>query len=360
MSTIFILKIRYSLYISAFSVLAKTSAKNRNLLRMSEITIQDGVCELSSTSMQKRAICPYCQNCSSNVIGHVYLPLFFRLPVGKVRFDDGLSNDILLLRCKSCGLLYKDLIPSRKTLVQMCNDGEENRQTIWEYKSGNKYIIQRVQVVKKISRGKERHILDIGCHTGLFLRLAREAGFKTSGLDPSDVACAEHSNFVSMSFYPGFLEDTQIPKNSFDFITAWDVFEHFHDVKAALQRIYQSLKLGGYLLLETGDVSSFPARLRSANNWWYVSLLEHFNFFKPSSIGYILSDMNFRITTIDKVYHKSLDRMSITRASKALPVSLMFYISPELYRYLSKLKGASGQAARLPWKDHIFVIAQKC
>lgn len=184
-------------------------------------------------------------------------------------------------------------------------------------------------------------------------------GFETSGLDCSDVAYAEYRNFVNRYYYRGFLEDVQLPPNTFDIITAWDVFEHFYDLGTALRKIYCSLRLGGYLFLETGNVSSFPAKLRSPNNWWYVSGLAHFNFFDTFSIRYILNNMNFKIITIDKVYHKSIHAIEPIRISIVVLKSLMFCISPKVYRYLSKLKGTSGKPVRLPWKDHIFIIAKK-
>lgn len=321
---------------------------------MVEITTKDQFCELTSNEFERRETCAYCHDCSSNVIGQIYLPNFFVFPIGKVKLNQ-LSSNIYLLKCRNCGLSYKDFVISKETQVQIYRGSKE----YYNYLSTNRYILQNLQIIKKMSRGKKQHILDIGCHTGLFLRLAQEAGFKTSGIDYSDTAYAEHRDFIDMDYYKGFLEDIQLPANNFDIITAWDVFEHFYDVRVALQKIYYSLKPGGYLLLETGNVSSFPANLGSVNNWWYVSGLAHFNFFDASSIRYILNDMNFRIIIIDRVYHKSIDGMGATQISKELFKSLVFYISPTVYRYLSKLKGTSGEAARLPWKDHIFVVAQK-
>jgi 2-polyprenyl-3-methyl-5-hydroxy-6-metoxy-1,4-benzoquinol methylase len=308
--------------------------------------------------LKKRVKCPYCRSCLFDVIGQIYLPNFFPCAAGRVKLENGLSDEIKLLKCQSCGLLYKNLILSKNELRQMF-DKENCRQAVWEYEPDNKHILRQIQIMKEISRRGKEHVLDIGCHTGLFLRSAQEAGFKTSGLDFSDRAYAEHGRFVNAHYYMGFIEEVQLPANSFDIVTAWDVFEHFYDVRVALQKIHYSLRQGGYLLIETGNVCSFPAMLRGPNNYWYVSILEHFNFFQASSIRYILNDMNFRIKTIDKTYHKSIDKMSAVQVSKSLLKSLVFYISPEFYRCLSKLNGTSGEAARLPWKDHIFVIAQK-
>jgi len=311
--------------------------------------------ELSLNAFEKRKDCPYCHNCSSDVIGQIYLPNFFAYPVEKVKLNNQLSNNIHLLKCQNCGLLYKDLIISRETLIQIYKGSKER----YKYKSDNRYILQKLQIMKKISRREKQHILDIGCHTGLFLMRAQEMGFETSGIDFSDVAYDECKNFVNRYYYKGFLEDVHFPTNTFDIVTAWDVFEHFYDLGTTLQKIYYSLKSKGYLFLETGNVTSFPAKLKSPNNWWYVSALAHFNFFNSFSARYILNNMNFRIITIDRVFHKSIDEIGPIQISKSLLKSLLFYISPKAYRYLSKIKGTSGEAAKLPWKDHIFIIAQK-
>lgn len=293
------------------------------------------------------------------VIRQVYVPGFFHSPAGRIKLDKVLSANIKLLKCQSCGLLYKDLVPSRETIIRAYTVfGQDDNRTKWRDKSSSKQLMHRIQIVKRISK-EQQHILDVGCGTGLFLRLAQQAGFRTSGLDPSHAVYAKHRDFVNASYYLGFLEDVPIPASTFDLITAWDVFEHFYDVSTALRKIYRGLKPGGYLLLETGNVSSFPAKLRLANNWWYISLLEHFNFFDESSIRYILNDMGFRVKMVMRTYHKSLDTLSTSRMFVILLKSLVFYVSPPLYRYLAILMGGSGGAAKLPWKDHILVVAHK-
>ncbi len=322
---------------------------------MVKIMTKDQFYELSSNAFEKRETCPYCHDCSfSVIIGQIYFPIFFGFPIGKVKINNELFDNTHLLKCQNCGLLYKDLVISKETQVQIYRDSKER----YKYKPCNRYILQKLQIIKKMSKGKKQHILDIGCHTGHFLKLAQVAGFKTSGCDYSDIAYAEHRDFIDMDYYKGFIEDIELLANKFDIITAWDVFEHFYDVRVALQKIYYSLRLGGYLFLETGNVSSFPANLCSVNNWWYVSSLAHFNFFDVSSITYMLNNMNFRIITIDRVYHKSIDGQGAVQISKRLLKSILF-ISPKAYRYLTNLKGKSGEAASLPWKDHIFVVAQK-
>lgn len=86
---------------------------------MVEIMAKGQSYELSSNAFEKRKNCPYCHDCSSDVIGQVYTPAFFEYPVGKIKINNQLSNDIYLLKCQNCGLLYKNLIVSREALSQV-------------------------------------------------------------------------------------------------------------------------------------------------------------------------------------------------------------------------------------------------
>jgi len=66
----------------------------------------------------------------------------------------------------------------------------------------DRYISRRIDIVRKILIGelmrinkgesrKQPKILDIGCGSGQFLRLAEELGFECYGIDVSEAAIAE-------------------------------------------------------------------------------------------------------------------------------------------------------------------------
>ena len=311
---------------------------------------------LCFNNFEKRNNCPCCYGGLYQIIGPVYIPAYYEYPVGKVNVDKEIANSLYLQKCKDCGLLYKSHTLTREALFKVY----EGSEVKLNYKSDNKHILQKFDIIKKIVSTQERHILDIGCHTGNFLKMAEEEGFKTSGLECSGVISPEYNDFINEDYYEGFLEDIELPPNTFDVITAWDVFEHLYDVGKGLRSIHNSLKPGGYLFIETGSASSVPAKLKKPNNWWYVSGLGHFNFFDTASIKSVLERMDFKLISIDKVCHKYIGELSHIQVFKAIVRSLSFYCLPvKMYRYLSRVKDASEKAARMPWKDHIFVTAQK-
>ncbi|MCK5472415.1 MAG: class I SAM-dependent methyltransferase [Planctomycetes bacterium] len=310
--------------------------------------------ELSQSAFKQRPDCAYC-HIPGDKIGPIYQPNFFTFPVGKVSVEKDLYNNINLRKCKQCGLLYKDAVVMVEVQAQIYKESNHR----YNYKATNKYITRKVEIIRQMCKKENSHLLDIGCHTGDFLKLARAAGFKTSGADYSDTAYLGHEAVVSESFYKGLIEEVQFPDNCFDFITAWDVFEHLYDVSNALKKIYTALKPGGYLFIETGDVSSFGARLRSPNNWWYVCGLGHFNFFDIGCIRRILGDAGFDGITAERVRHKSIGDLNLLEYGQQLCKSMAFSVSPKAYKYIMGLMSKSGGGTAFPCKDHIFVIAQK-
>ncbi len=324
---------------------------------MSKQPVHEHFYELQATAFEQRPNCAYC-HLTGEILGQIYLPNFLQYPVGKVTTEKSLCNKFKLRKCRQCGLLYKDPAISREAQVQIYKQSNN----LYNYTSSNKYILRRLKIIREMVREENPHLLDIGCHRGDFLKLVRSVGFRTSGIDYSDSAYANHKTFIDMNFYKDFIEDVRFPTSAFDVITAWDVFEHFYDVKIALKKVHNALKPGGYLFLETGNASSFPAklaRLRSVNYWGYASGLTHLNFFDISSIKYVLDNMGFGVVAVKKVYHKGIGNLNMIQFLRQLLTGSLFYISPKAYRYIANLMDKSDGGISFPWKDHIFVIARK-
>jgi SAM-dependent methyltransferase len=81
---------------------------------------------------------------------------------------------------------------------------------------------------------------------------------------------------------------------SFDAITAWDVLEHLSRPREALREIHRALKPGGRLVLTTGDVGSWLARV-SGPKWHLYTLPEHLYFFSRRSLEILLGSEGFEV-----------------------------------------------------------------
>ncbi len=95
------------------------------------------------------------------------------------------------------------------------------------------------------------HHLDFGCGAGTASLFFNALGWQTSLTDVSETAM----NFVRWRFEQRGLqsafhnfETDQLPPNTYDLITAFDVMVCVQDIPTVLHRLHQSLKPGGYLI----------------------------------------------------------------------------------------------------------------
>jgi SAM-dependent methyltransferase len=122
--------------------------------------------------------------------------------------------------------------------------------------------------------------LDYGGGNGLLSTLLRESKWNSRSYDP----------FVD--------RDTKIEQlGKFDFITAYEVFEHSSDIQKLMSDLRLLLSPGGFVLFSTllsdGNVSAS----RRLNNWWYASPRNgHISLFSGKSLARLAknSGWNFR------------------------------------------------------------------
>lgn len=151
----------------------------------------------------------------------------------------------------------------------------------------------------------------------------------------------------------GTLEQQDIPANSFDAVTAWDVIEHLPNPELTLRHITTLLKPGGVLAINTPHGGSMLTRLLKTH-WHLVVPPEHVHFFNPHNLERLLSPMGLNV-----LMHKKIGKKF------TLPYILQMLGSwwkiPALMR-LSECAQASPLkhiAVPINLRDNFFLIAQK-
>lgn len=91
-------------------------------------------------------------------------------------------------------------------------------------------------------------ILDIGCSEGLSFNFLSKYGFVV-GLDPSLQEDKKLNLPNNTQIIKSTLEMVELPKNSFDFITMFDVLEHLDDDRTSLCKAITFLKPGGKIIV---------------------------------------------------------------------------------------------------------------
>ncbi len=204
---------------------------------------------------------------------------------------DGLSYN--LYKCLNCGLGFISPLPSKQELTKFYH--------AQYYQGGNKLgynapyetleqglkktyegIIQKVQSLS----GKKTFplVLDVGCAYGYFLDCAKRCMNSSVriGIDISDAA-EKSITAKGHSFIKGGFEEAKIPNIAFDLIFMGDVFEHFLNPIAIMQRLDQFIKPGGIAVITTVDFSSLAAKILG-KRWRLMTPPEHLFFWTPTSL----------------------------------------------------------------------------
>ena len=158
-----------------------------------------------------------------------------------------------------------------------------------------RHTAQRFLALVQEFRPPPARLLDVGCATGLFIRETHQAGYQVTGLEASEwaVARARERCGRAATIVSGFLEKTDLPPQSLDVITAWDVLEHVSRPTEIAQRLRGWLADDGWLFLNVPDIESRIARLMGKR--WVLLLREHLWYYSPATMSALLGRAGFEL-----------------------------------------------------------------
>jgi SAM-dependent methyltransferase len=144
------------------------------------------------------------------------------------------------------------------------------------------------EIEKHVTPGR---ILDLGCWVGFMLAAARDRGWETLGVEPSDFASHYAREELGLDVLQADLLSADLEPASFDAIILGDVIEHLTDPLDALRHIATLLAPGGVLYMALPDSGSRLARLMGAR-WWSV-IPTHIQYFSRESMRILLGRAGF-------------------------------------------------------------------
>lgn len=199
-----------------------------------------------------------------------------------------------IVRCDSCGLVYANPRPTDELLDALYADVEDD---VYLREEEARVATFRHSLLGVRERAPSGRLIDIGCHVGTFLLLARDSGYEVAGVEPSLWAARYAREVRGLDVRPCGLEEAGFEPESFDVATLWDVVEHFADPKLELQRIHGVLKPGGLFALTTMNVDSWLPKLLRGRWPWYM--LMHQYYFTPQTISRMLEETGFKVLAVE-------------------------------------------------------------
>jgi dolichol-phosphate mannosyltransferase len=204
-----------------------------------------------------------------------------------------------ILRCLRCGLVFMRPSMSNEELVGEYA-GAVDAVYLEHILARQTTFRRNLEQVRKHLRSVDR-ILEIGSYCGAFLKVARDAGFDVTGVEPSRWAAAESRGITTAPVITGTVDDLPTNQRAFDVVVAWDVLEHFANPVEELRKINELLPDGGTLLFSTLMIDNWFPRLAGEHWPWLMDM--HLFYFTESTIRQVLRETGFELVDEGKYTH---------------------------------------------------------
>ncbi|GEM_PF-705434 len=309
----------------------------------------------ASTSVKPDPSCPVCGSGRFRRIAPVRTT--YRRAVLGAAWDAG--EEYSVCSCEGCGHLAIRPVPSPEFLdlfyrsyMDAASRGFYRAHFEDEREDGPHVVRARARATALARRSRGGRLLDVGCGPGVFLRVARQAGFEVFGVEPhAETADMAHRRTgARMCVAP--IERADWEDASLDVVTMWDVLEHLRDPRDAVARASRWVRPGGWLGLETPDAGSLLHRLARASfratggrvtKPMSIYDVHHLHYFDGKGLRRLLAEHGF---TVDGVWRES--------------TALDQYADPPYGRGVQLgLKGVFLLADLLGWQNKQIVIARR-
>lgn len=233
---------------------------------------------------------------------------------GGTAHHGGQGERVEIVRCAECTHLYPHPMPfPRGGLAALYTDTEEyfSAHDVDEKVKLGGVILKLIE--KKI--GYRGSLLDLGCGRGEFLSAAREAGWKTEGVDPSPMHLEWARKNLGVEGRLGTIEEARFSSEQFDVITMGGVIEHLYDPYATLREVWRVLKPDGVFYFDAPNEDGLYMRIgniyhRAQGRDWVVNLAPtfapyHVQGFNRVSVLRLLQRVGFEVEALNMYGHVS-------------------------------------------------------
>jgi len=208
--------------------------------------------------------------------------------------DSTLGAHGRIVRCRQCGLVYTTP-RERSDAILDAYQAVDDPTYVAEERGRMATFHRSLRLIHRYRRPPGR-LLDVGCYTGLFLGVARDAGWTVKGVEPSRWACRVAQDRYRIEVQCGTLATLSVGDGLFDVATMWDTLEHYTDPLGELRRTYDVLAPGGLLALTTIDMGSLIARCLGGRWWWFMEM--HLYYFTRQTVAVLLQRAGFEVVGI--------------------------------------------------------------
>lgn len=209
------------------------------------------------------------------------------------------NQGFCLTRCPSCGLEFLSPRPLFSQLAAKVYGLGYNPTEVIPPSGVHAHLERQFRRLEELlERGGS--LLDVGCGSGTFLRLAAERGWQANGTDIHLDPAAEGSG---ARLWRGRLGEIDFGQERFDVVRFHHVLEHTQNPLDELRRAHGLLSDGGVLLLSVPNLAGLSPRLKSwqsrlglkTHRWRHYAALHHLWYFTPRTLHRLVEAAQFTV-----------------------------------------------------------------
>ena len=157
-----------------------------------------------------------------------------------------------------------------------------------------------LDVIEKFAKHHHMSILDIGCGTGEFLRLAQKRDWFAYGVEANPILAKIASQFLN-NIINAYFTPSLFPRElRFDTVVTLDTLEHIPDPDLFVAGIREVLAENGFLLIQVPNATSLSARLNMKQDNMFNGLI-HYNYFDRQSLVRLIQRHGFELISYETV-----------------------------------------------------------
>lgn len=189
---------------------------------------------------------------------------------------------------------YESMKGTNSQMERFMNDSEEHiEELIWFQKTeyNDAYLIFKEYF-------NDANFLDIGCGTGELLEFMKSKGFKTIGIEPSEIACNKMKEKQLEVYNCDLLKFYEMNTKKFDIMNMTNVMEHIPNPIETLQICKNILNKKGIIRIKVpNDFNELQLNAVEKLNvpQYWISVPDHVNYFDFKSLEKLLVHEGFQI-----------------------------------------------------------------
>lgn len=157
-------------------------------------------------------------------------------------------------------------------------------------------------------------VVDVGCGRGDLAAGFVDRGWRATGIEPSEAACAI-ARERGVDARPGTLADVPLEPAAYDAAVFQHSLEHTPDPAGDLRRVHDALRPGGAALITVPNFGSWQPR-RLGSRWYHLDLPRHRTHFTAAGLRTALERAGLEV-----------ERLTTSTSTVGLPATLQYRVA---------------------------------